>query len=608
MTSQNSNTSVTRTVTRPRSISSVDSLLRIADAKALESQREAGTGSAVLYLRVSTQRQMMTAIDLDPDGNSIATQRESTINRAKRLKVPVIKEFVEPGQSAQSISNRPVFRELLHYVENTPEVEYVIIYMRSRVFRNQTDAAITKRILDSMGVKLISAKEEFGEGYMADAMEAITDIMNEVQVRQSGEDIKNKMYHKAKNGGTVGRARVGYLNVRKDVDGHLVNSIDIDPQRAPLVTWAFEQYATGEYTLMTLLEDLEELGLTTRRTAKWEENVISRSQLAAMLRDPYYLGMVPYKGEVFPGKHPALVTPEVFERVQQVLEVRVRRGQKDVIHKHFLRAILRCDRCRSEEHSRQLVYSRVGKETDYDYEYFLCLNRQSGACDLPHLPVALVEDAVLAEIQKLKLSRVEIETMREQVGQQLDRQLGSLRETNNRIKKELAKLDVKEESFLDLIAEGTMSTDKVRERVAKIQVQRRGLMGRLNATEDVIRQQNDVILSYLDLLERPGEFYAAADDDVKRKILNAFFSEIWLDDDDHKVIVNSKPRSEVEEIQRAAAINAETTEQTLGGSKSRAKVHILLDIFLSKVNLVDTVVSNVNEKPHILPPLPAGNR
>lgn len=102
-----------------------------------------------------------------------------------------------------------------------------VIYMRSRAFRNAGDAAITKRILAGMGVKLISAKEDFGDGYMAEAMEAVTDIMNEVQVRQSGEDIKQKLLNKAKNGGTVGRAKLGYINERRDFDGRLVNTIGI---------------------------------------------------------------------------------------------------------------------------------------------------------------------------------------------------------------------------------------------------------------------------------------------------------------------------------------------------------------------------------------------
>src|SRR4051794_34203723 len=40
---------------------------------------------AVLYLRVSSKRQMDTAVDIDPDGNSIATQREVSTRKANNL-------------------------------------------------------------------------------------------------------------------------------------------------------------------------------------------------------------------------------------------------------------------------------------------------------------------------------------------------------------------------------------------------------------------------------------------------------------------------------------------------------------------------------------------
>lgn len=180
---------------------------------------------------------MHTAADVDKDGNSIATQRVETIRKVHELGAMFEREFIEPGQSAQTIAKRPQFQRLLRYIDEHPGVRYVVIYMRSRIFRNFTDAAITKRQLLEKGVRLVSAKEEFGEGYMADAMEAITDIMNEVQVRMNGADVAVKMQHKVEQGGTVGRAKLGYLNVRRDFDGRLVNTIDVDPMRAPLVTW-----------------------------------------------------------------------------------------------------------------------------------------------------------------------------------------------------------------------------------------------------------------------------------------------------------------------------------------------------------------------------------
>jgi site-specific DNA recombinase len=571
MKSKEPDLSTTTRIERRGAFSSFENLLRLDNAKAPSVERAPGTGAAVLYLRVSTQRQLHTAIDIDPDGNSIATQREATIKRAKRLKASIAQEFVEPGHSAQSIAKRPVFRELLHYVEEHPEVGYVVIYMRSRVFRNQTDAAITKRILASMDVKLISAKEEFGEGYMADAMEAITDIMNEVQVRQSGEDISNKMLHKAKNGGTTGRAKIGYLNIRKDIDGHLVNAIDLDPQRGPLVTWAFAQYATGEYSLTRLQQELGEQGLTTRRTARWEEKTVSRSKLGAILRDPYYLGMVTYKGKVYPGRHAALVTSEVFECVQRVLDVRMQRNQRDIVHDHFLRAMLRCGRCHAQERDRQLVYTQAINRHGDVYAYYLCMGRQDHTCDLPHLPVTLVEDALLLSVQRLQLTPEEIASMREQVTAQLDQRLHAEREAHARVKKELVALDTKEERLLDLAADGSLTTGKVQERLRKLQVQRATLTQRLSTTDEIVQQESNTLLRYLDLLEQPGAFYAVAGDTVKRRLLAAYFAQIWIDDDGHQLTPDTQQQALVAQIRGAArksAPNENGTEQLLGAVDS----------------------------------------
>jgi len=50
---------------------------------------------------------------------------------------------------------------------------------------------------------------------------------------------------KAAEGGTPTRAPVGYLRKRDYIDGVLVSTVAVDPERAPLIAWAFRQYATG---------------------------------------------------------------------------------------------------------------------------------------------------------------------------------------------------------------------------------------------------------------------------------------------------------------------------------------------------------------------------
>jgi site-specific DNA recombinase len=132
-------------------------------------------------------------------------------------------------------------------------------------------------------VKLISAKEDFGDGLMAEAMEAVTDVFNWRQVRMSGEDIKVKMANKARNGGTVGRAKVGYLNVQKRIKGREVRTIETDAERAPLIVMTFEQFATGKYTIESLRVVLTQAGLRMAATAKRPARPISLAQLGEVL-------------------------------------------------------------------------------------------------------------------------------------------------------------------------------------------------------------------------------------------------------------------------------------------------------------------------------------
>lgn len=53
------------------------------------------------------------------------------------------------------------------------------------------------------------------------------------------------------------RAPVGYTNVRRtDEQGREVHTVEIDPDRAPLIRWAFEAYAIGDVSVVQLLHEL----------------------------------------------------------------------------------------------------------------------------------------------------------------------------------------------------------------------------------------------------------------------------------------------------------------------------------------------------------------
>ena len=76
--------------------------------------------------------------------------------------------------------------------------------------------------------------------------------------------------------------------------------------RGPLMAWAFETYATGDWTIRRLLAELTARGLTTAPGPNTPGKPLSVSHLHTLLRHPYYMGMVRYRGAIYPGKHEPL--------------------------------------------------------------------------------------------------------------------------------------------------------------------------------------------------------------------------------------------------------------------------------------------------------------
>lgn len=485
---------------------------------------------AVLYLRVSSKKQMDTAVDIDPDGNSIATQREVSTRKASALGAEVVCEFVEPGVSASTIEKRKAFQDMLTFLRENPDVRYVIVYARSRAFRNYIDAAITKRLLEKLNVKLVSAREDFGDGVYADMMEAVTDIFNDVQNKLSGEDIRIKLQHKAINGGTTGKAPLGYLNARVEHEGRLINTIQIDPKRAPLVRRAFELYATGEYGLERLEATMADLGLTARAAGGLPERPVTFKWLHRMLQDRYYIGCVVYKGEVYAGRHEPIVDAELFARVQEVMAFRSKSGQRDRVLQHYLKGILFCDRCERNERTSRLIYTEATNRFGNHYGYFLCRGRQDGDCDLPYLRADKVEQAIVDHYATLNLPTNFIDDIRRLLDEALGEEQRSVAELHAAVSRKLKELEKKEDRLLDLLADDQLPQAKVREKLRAIQIERTATEARLANTGEVLAIGANVLLSALDLMSDPETTYTRGTDEIRRNLNETYYQRIFIDE------------------------------------------------------------------------------
>lgn len=488
----------------------------------------------VLYLRVSSVRQTHTAMDVDKDGNSIATQREQTTAKATEMNLIIAKEFVEPGVSAQTIEKRPVFRQMLAYVSEHPEVGYIIVYSRSRAFRNVEDAMLTRRNLRMLGVRLISTKEDFGDSIEGDAMATISDTMNELQNRLNGQDIKLKMAHKAKNGGTLSRAPIGYLNSRVDVEGRLVNSITLDSKRAPLVRMMFELYATGEYSIEALTDAMREQGLAARPTGKYRaERPLSGNSVRRVLGDPYYAGWIYYDDQLFEGRHEAIIDQDLFDRVQDVLDSRSTADVRMMQLHHYLKGYVWCERCRQAGRRGRLIYTEVKA---HQYAYFGCANRPKGGCDLPYIRIAPLERAIEDHYLDLSLGDEKAGELHVALRSAVDTYQSTSRELRRNLDTELHSLGQREDRLLQGLMGGIGSPEKIRHLMNEITMQRHAIEQRIADVDIELGAGADLIAKMITLCANPHELYKYADDEARGCLNRAFFKALYIDISDGEII------------------------------------------------------------------------
>ena len=352
----------------------------------------------VIYLRVSTKEQAEK--DLTEEGFSIAAQREACVRRIRDEGWELVDEYVDKGESART-ADRPRLRAMLARVAEDGDVEAVVVHKVDRLARNMEDHIAIRALLRRRGVALVSVTENLDETASGRLIEGIHALMAEFYSANLAAEVRKGMGQKAKLGGYPHKAPIGYLNVREPIGGRQVAHIVVDPERAPLVRIAFELYATGEWTIERLAEEMAHRGLRNRgRDGHYPAKALTVSGMAHLLAHRAYVGIVEWDGVTYEGSHEPLVDRATFDKVQELLAARAMRGTRERRHHHYLKGLLVCGVC-----GRRLSIQH-SKGT---YTYFYCLgqkDRRNGTgCQERYVAAEQLE----AEVEDL-YGRIEVPT------------------------------------------------------------------------------------------------------------------------------------------------------------------------------------------------------
>ncbi|MHB1725903.1 MAG: recombinase family protein [Acidimicrobiales bacterium] len=244
---------------------------------------------------------------------SPSAQREACTRHVRDAGWLLADEYVDRGESARS-ADRPALKAMLARIAEDRDVDAVVVDKIDRLARNMEDHV------------------------------AIHALMAEFYSANVANEIKKGLNQKVKQGSFPRAAPLGYVNLREVVGGRQVARIVPDPERAPLITGAFDRHATGEWTLQGLAGELAHQGLTNLGQRGKSPTPITWQRPAEILANPVYIGVVVWNGVQCPGTHEPLLALEVFRLVRELLAARADRGTREREHPP-LEGLLHCGVC-----------------------------------------------------------------------------------------------------------------------------------------------------------------------------------------------------------------------------------------------------------------------
>ncbi|GAB3148260.1 hypothetical protein GCM10027058_08570 [Microbacterium neimengense] len=317
------------------------------------------------------------------------------------------------------------------------------------------------------------------------------------------------------------------------------------------IIWAFHEYATGEYSVAQLAAALEEQGLVTRPSRTYRSRPLSTSALGVILGDPYYTGVIRYKGKLYPGRHQPLISKELYLEVKAILASRNRTGDRDRVHFHYLKGMIYCTRCHAQGRESRLVYSQ-STGNGGTYEYFTCSAKLKGQCDMQGIRAEELEDAVATQVALEGVPPTTLDWINAGISAAMDDLQTIDRQAKEALTRQLTKLTQQEARLVDALADGDLPVPRLREKLQQLMLQKGVVEERLIRSDQSLRVGAERVRAAIDLLRDPGAIYRGLPDPARRELLHALFSRMYAEITETDVSLQGERTAGNEAIQRLA--------------------------------------------------------
>ena len=263
---------------------------------------------AVLYARVSSDEQ-------ERQGFSIPAQLKLLQDYARSNNIQIVKEFTESETAKKS--GRKEFNAMVRFLKQSKDVNTILVEKTDRLYRNPSDYGDEA-----------SSHQKFVHGLKV--------LMAKNFIDNLREETRKGLKEKAEEGIFPNRAPYGYKNVRNERGKSI---IEVNQTTAPFIKRAFEIYSSGNISVKDTAAQLVKEGYSYRPYSP----KITAGALEDMLKNPFYIGMFRFRGELMQGTHTPLISNQLYMRVQRAFK----KDNKPLYRKHkfLLGNFITCGDC-----------------------------------------------------------------------------------------------------------------------------------------------------------------------------------------------------------------------------------------------------------------------
>ncbi len=452
---------------------------------------------AVIYARVSSKEQEL--------GYSIAAQQDLLRRYGSELKL-AIEEFSDV-ETAKTVG-RPGFNAMLSYLSKHRECRVVLVEKTDRLYRNLKDhVTLAEADLEIHFVKenfILTKDSRSSEKFM----HGLNVLMAKNYIDNLSEEVKKGVRTKAGRGLWPSYAPLGYLNTIR-ADGKRI--IAPDPVLGPIVTKIFEWFASGEYSLRTLAQKAYGEGFRFRKS----RNKIPLTTLQKILRKRIYTGDFNYGGAIYQGSHEPLVTREVWNRVQEILDGRHANKHRKVTHDFVYSGRVKCGHCGC---------SMVGEVKKGRYVYYHCTGYR-GKCPEPYTREEILERQIADVLRDLVVPPAVLAWMQSELVVSDRTEEAARAQTARRQQMELERLQARMDVLYDDRLDGRIDAATYDKKAGEIREQQEQIRQKIRTIEAMTLPSASEADDLMMLTSKAADLYVAQTGAEQRKLLHLVLKE-----------------------------------------------------------------------------------